>query len=65
MTSGSGIVPVKSYTVTFRYNGQTFGTQTVRRGDKAVQPALQPAAAGDWDFDFTKPITDNTEIDWK
>ena len=64
-SGGSGIVPVKSYTVTFRYNGQTFGTQTVRRGDKAVQPALQPAAAGDWDFDFTKPITADTVIDWK
>ncbi|MBR0211613.1 MAG: FecR domain-containing protein [Oscillospiraceae bacterium] len=60
-----GTVPVKSYTVTFRYNGQTFGTQTVRRGDKAVQPALQPAAKGAWDFDFTKPITDDTVIDWK
>ena len=58
-------MPVKSYTVTFRYNGQTFGTQTVRRGDKAVQPALQPAAKGAWDFDFTKPITADTVIDWK
>ena len=64
-SGGSGIVPVKSYTVTFRYNGQTFGTQTVRRGDKAVQPALQPAATGAWDFDFTKPITADTVIDWK
>lgn len=64
-SGGSGIVPVKRYTVTFRYNGQTFGTQTVRRGDKAVQPALQPAATGDWDFDFTKPITADTVIDWK
>ena len=60
-----GIVPVTEYTVTFRYNGQTFGTQTVRRGDKAVQPALQPAATGAWDFDFTKPITADTVIDWK
>ncbi|MBQ6974206.1 MAG: FecR domain-containing protein [Oscillospiraceae bacterium] len=64
-SGGSGTVPVKSYTVTFRYHGQTFGTQTVRRGDKAVQPALQPAAAGAWDFDFTKPITADTVIDWK
>ena len=64
-SGGSGTVPVKSYTVTFRYNGQTFGTQTVRRGDKAVQPALQPAATGAWDFDFTKPITADTVIDWK
>lgn len=64
-SGGSGTVPVKSYTVTFQYNGQTFGTQTVRRGDKAVQPALQPAAKGAWDFDFTKPITDDTVIDWK
>ena len=64
-SGGSGTVPVKRYTVTFRYNGQTFGTQTVRRGDKAVQPALQPAATGAWDFDFTKPITADTVIDWK
>lgn len=60
-----GIVPVTEYTVTFRYHGQTFGTQTVRRGDKAVQPTLQPAATGAWDFDFTKPITADTVIDWK
>lgn len=60
-----GIVPVTEYTVTFRYHDQTFGTQTVRRGDRAVQPALQPAATGAWDFDFTKPITADTVIDWK
>ena len=60
-----GLVPVTEYTVTFRYHDQTFGTQTVRRGDKAVQPTLQPAATGAWDFDFTKPITADTVIDWK
>ena len=53
------------YTVTFMYGNTVFGTQTVKKGDKATIPSLQPAASGSWDFDFSKPITKNTTIKWK
>lgn len=54
-----------SYTVTFcRSDGSTFGTQTVKSGEKAVAPTLQPAASGKWDFDFTQSINADTKITW-
>lgn len=53
------------YTVTFMYNGSVFGTQTVNEGDCAVKPSLSPAPSGSWDYDFTTPITEDTEINWK
>ncbi len=53
------------YTVTFMYKGTVFGTQTVKKGDKAAVPSLQPAASGSWDFNFNTPITKNTTIEWK
>ncbi len=52
-------------TVTFMYNGNIFGTQQVNKGECATQPVLMPAASGSWDFDFTTPITEDTEIEWK
>ncbi len=56
----SGIV-----TVTFKYNGKTFGTQTINKGEKAKKPSLAPSASGKWDFDFSKPIDKDTVIEWK
>lgn len=53
------------YTVTFMYNGSVFGTQTVEHGACADMPSLSPAASGGWDFDFSTPITEDTEINWK
>ena len=52
-------------TVTFMYNGKVFGTQTVKKGDKAIEPSLAPAASGSWQFDFSKPIEENTTIEWE
>lgn len=52
------------YTVTFRYNGATFATQTVQRNKTAEVPKLQPSASGSWNFDFTTPITQDTAIVW-
>lgn len=57
--------PQGPFTVTFMYNGTVFGTQTVNKGDCAQKPALMPQASGDWDFDFTSPITEDTVINWK
>ncbi|MCM1212634.1 MAG: hypothetical protein NC318_13660 [Blautia sp.] len=54
-----------TYTVTFQYQGQVFGTQKVKKGQKATQPMLQPAASGAWDFDFSKEITKNVTVEWK
>lgn len=53
------------YTVTFLYNGTVFGTQTVLNGAYAQVPTLSPASSGKWDFDFSTPITEDTEIHWK
>ena len=53
------------YTVTFTYNGQVFGTQTVNKGETAQVPSLSPAPTGSWDFIFTTPITRDTTIEWK
>ena len=53
------------YTVTFMYKGSVFGTQTVKKGEKATVPTLQPAASGSWKFDFNEPITRNTTIEWE
>lgn len=53
-----------SYTVTFLYGSTTFATQTVTSGETAAVPALQPAASGSWNFDFSEAITGDTEISW-
>ena len=52
------------YTVTFRYNGDVFATQKVKRGEYAVCPMLQPTKSGVWEFDFMKQILEDTEINW-
>ena len=52
------------YTVTFTYNGTEFGTQTVKKGETAVVPALGPAPSGSWNFTFTEPIERDTTIEW-
>lgn len=69
-TGGSGSAQggqneTKSYTVTFLYDGQIFGTQTVEEGKTAEKPLLKPTSVfGSWDFDFTQPITADTTIEW-
>ena len=55
----------KSKTVNFMYNGQVFATQTVTKGSTATVPALMPASSGSWDWDFSKPIEEDTDIEWK
>ncbi|MGN0435622.1 MAG: FecR domain-containing protein [Wujia sp.] len=52
-------------TVSFIYDGKVFGTQVVEYGGCATVPTLMPAQSGGWDFDFTQPITEDTEIYWK
>lgn len=53
------------HVVTFVYNDKTFATQVVSDGECATIPSLMPAATGDWDFDFTTPITEDISIPWK
>lgn len=55
----------QSYTVQFLYQGQVFGTQTVKHGETASRPALSPAASGDWNFDFSTKIEKDTGIEWQ
>lgn len=52
------------FTVTFLYRGSVFGTQKVKKGQCATEPVLMPAPNGNWDFDFSTPITGDTEINW-
>ncbi|MDE7258430.1 MAG: hypothetical protein K2N77_04210, partial [Lachnospiraceae bacterium] len=53
------------YTVTYKYQGSVFATQSVQKGKKASAPVLSPAAAGTWDFDFNTAINADTTIEWK
>ena len=52
-------------TVTFIYNGAVFGTQTVEAGKTISAPRLSPSASGEWDYDFSKPVTEDIVINWK
>ncbi|MCR4690037.1 MAG: FecR family protein [Lachnospiraceae bacterium] len=54
-----------SYTVTFVYKGNVFGTQSVKAGEKATEPTLKPAGSGKWQFDFGTPINGDTTITWE
>lgn len=52
-------------TVTFLYNGEVFGTQKVKKGERAEKPSLRPSSDGSWDHDFSEPIETDTMISWK
>lgn len=52
-------------TITFMYNGNEFGRQTIEAGECASKPTLNPAPVGDWDFDFSTEIYEDTTIDWR
>ena len=55
----------KTYTVTFKTaSGDVFCTQTVEDGKTVSKPKLQPSAAGSWNYDFTKAVTENIIIKW-
>ena len=54
-----------TYTVTYKYQGSVFASQSVKKGDKATAPTLAPAAEGAWDFNFDTKITADTTIEWK
>lgn len=49
----------------FSYEGAVFGTQIIKKGEKAVVPSLAPAETGAWDFDFSREITEDVTIYWK
>ena len=53
------------YTVTYKYQGVVFATQSVQKGKKASAPVLSPEATGTWDFDFNTKINADTIIEWK
>ena len=53
------------YTVTFQYNGNTFGTQSVNKGEQATEPKLSPTENGAWDYDFSQKVNKNVTIQWK
>ena len=53
------------FIVTFMYQGNVFGRQSVKRGEYATVPSLAPAPTGDWQFDFSTPIEKDITIEWK
>lgn len=64
-SSNSGTSTPATYTVTFKDSmGNVFATQSVTAGGTAKEPLLNPEAAGDWNFDFSSPITADTVIEW-
>lgn len=62
--SGGGSKKTQYYTVTFQYNGSTFGTQRVKKGDKATEPKLSPTENGAWDYDFSTKVNKNLTVRW-
>ncbi|MBQ6845254.1 MAG: FecR domain-containing protein [Agathobacter sp.] len=52
----------ETFTVRFTYKGSLFGTQQIVEGEFASEPTLMPAPSGHWEFDFSTPITEDTEI---
>lgn len=63
-SSNDGSSEDSVYTVTFMYNGIVFGTQEVKEGELASKPKLKPAPTGSWNYDFSKPITEDTIIEF-
>ena len=54
----------KIYTVTFMYNGKVFTTQEVKEGETAIRPNAKPATVGDWQYDFSEPVTSDITVEW-
>ena len=54
----------KKYTVTFMYNGKVFTTQEVKEGELAIRPTAKPASVGDWQYDFSEPVTSDITVEW-
>ena len=64
-SKGSEVIEKTVYTVTIMYDGKVFGTQEVVEGELVSEPTLKPAPTGSWDYDFSKPITKDTVIEFK
>lgn len=62
---GTTTPQTKEYTVTFMYKNEVFATQTVKEGECAQKPLLEPATSGKWDFKFSTKIKKDTTIKWK
>ena len=63
-SGGGGKKKTQYYTVTFQYNGSTFGTQKVKKGEKAEEPKLSPTENGAWDYDFSTKVNKNLTVVW-
>ena len=63
-SGGGGKKKTQYYTVTFQYNGSTFGTQKVKKGEKAEEPKLSPTENGAWDYDFSTKVNKNLTAVW-
>ena len=55
----------KSFRITFYdHKGEIFVSTQVKSGERVKKPRLSPTFSGHWDFDFSIPITSDTEVRW-
>ena len=55
----------QTYTVKYIYNDSVFAIlENVAYSQTIKEPSLKPTENGYWNYDFSKPITDNIEIIW-
>ena len=52
-------------TVTFKYNEKIFGVETVEKNSVITATPTDPTVSGGWDYDFSKPVKEDIEIEWK
>ncbi|MBP5292785.1 MAG: hypothetical protein J6023_01490 [Clostridia bacterium] len=55
----------KSFRITFYdHKGEIFVSTQVKSGERVKKPRLSPTFTGHWDFDFSTPITSDTDVFW-
>ena len=51
--------------VTFKYNDKVYCIESVEKDTVILSTPTDPSVGGEWDYDFTKPVKEDIEIEWK
>ena len=51
--------------VTFKYNNKVYCVESVEKDTVILSTPTDPSVGGEWDYDFTKPVKEDIEIEWK
>ena len=51
--------------VQFIYDGEVFVSKTVTKGSVVDEPVIYPETDGEWEWDFSRPVTEDMKIEWK